>query len=74
MAGTGKRTFCLWHIGLQPSGRLFAVQKLSDDNAAAALPETDIVKKWWAYMADLMDTHPDNSPVSLPLREVFHLD
>ena len=58
----------------EPSGRLFAVQKLSDDNAAAALPETDIVKKWWAYMADLMDTHPDNSPVSLPLREVFHLD
>ena len=58
----------------EQSGRLFAVQKLSDDHTASALPETDIVKKWWAYMADLMDTHPDNSPVSLPLREVFHLD
>lgn len=58
----------------EASGRLFAFQKLADDNRADALPETEIVKKWWAYMADLMDTHPDNSPVSLPLREVFHLD
>jgi L-rhamnose mutarotase len=58
----------------EASGRLFAFQKLSDDNRADALPETEVVKKWWAYMADLMDTHPDNSPVSLPLREVFHLD
>lgn len=58
----------------EATGRLFAVQKLSDDNRADGLPETEIVKKWWAYMADLMDTHPDNSPVSIPLREVFHLD
>ncbi len=58
----------------EPSGKLFAAQKLSDDNTADALPETDIVKKWWAYMADLMDTHPDNSPVCAPLREVFYLE
>jgi L-rhamnose mutarotase len=32
------------------------------------------VQKWWAYMAELMDTHPDNAPVSVPLTEVFHLD
>lgn len=42
---------------------LFAVQKLSHDNTADALPQTDIVKKWWAYMADIMETNPDNSPV-----------
>jgi L-rhamnose mutarotase len=33
-----------------------------------------IVKKWWTYMADIMDTNPDNSPVSIPLHEVFHMD
>jgi L-rhamnose mutarotase len=33
----------------------------------------DVVKKWWAYMADIMDTNPDNSPVSVPLKEVFYL-
>ena len=52
---------------------LFAVQKVSDNNTAAALPNSPIVKKWWSYMAPLMDVHPDNSPVSKPLKEVFHL-
>jgi L-rhamnose mutarotase len=53
---------------------LFAVQKLSDKNTAAALPNSPIVKKWWSYMAPLMDIHPDNSPITKPLKEVFHLD
>ena len=53
---------------------LFAVQKLTDDNTAGLLPQTAIVKKWWAYMADIMETNPDNSPFSLPLKEVFHMD
>ena len=35
---------------------------------------TEICKKWWAYMADIMETNPDNSPVSTDLVEVFHLD
>ncbi len=53
---------------------LFAVQKLRDDSLERDLPQNPIVKKWWAYMADIMDTHPDNEPVALPLREVFHMD
>jgi L-rhamnose mutarotase len=38
------------------------------------LPETAIVKKWWAYMSDIMETNPDNSPVAIELKEVFHAD
>jgi L-rhamnose mutarotase len=53
---------------------LFAVQKLADDHTADQLPETAIVKKWWDYMADIMDVNPDNSPVCIPLTEVFHMD
>jgi L-rhamnose mutarotase len=53
---------------------LFAVQKLSDKNTAAALPNSPIVRKWWDYMAPLMEVHPDHSPVCSELREVFHLD
>ena len=53
---------------------LFAVQKLKDDNTAAALPASPIVRKWWDYMAPLMETNPDHSPVTSLLREVFHLD
>jgi L-rhamnose mutarotase len=53
---------------------LFAVQKLSADNTAATLPNSPVVRKWWDYMAPLMETHSDNSPVAKPLTEVFHLD
>jgi L-rhamnose mutarotase len=53
---------------------LFAVQKINKDFDEAYLPNHPIVKKWWAYMADIMDTNPDNSPVAKPLKEVFHLD
>ena len=53
---------------------LFAVQKLADKNSAAELPDSPIVRKWWNYMAPLMETQPDNSPVAMPLKEVFHLD
>lgn len=53
---------------------LFAVQKLADDHRAGDLPELPIVRKWWDSMAPLMEVHEDNSPVCLPLFEVFHTD
>lgn len=53
---------------------LFAVQKLADDFDEALIPNHPIVKKWWAYMADIMETNPDHSPVTKPLKEVFHMD
>jgi len=53
---------------------LFAFHKSTDDNTAASLGGLPIVRKWWDYMADIMDTNPDNSPVVTPLREVFHMD
>lgn len=53
---------------------LFAVQKRTVNNTAADLPNHPIVKKWWAYMAPLMEVNPDNSPKCGVLKEVFHLD
>ena len=53
---------------------LFAVQKLSDINTSANLAHTEIVKKWWDYMSDIMEVNPDNSPVVVELKEVFHQD
>jgi L-rhamnose mutarotase len=53
---------------------LFAVQKISADFDFDYLPSHPIVKKWWAYMADIMETNPDNSPVATSLIEVFHAD
>ena len=31
------------------------------------------MQKWWKYMEDIMETNHDNSPVSIPLKEVFYL-
>jgi L-rhamnose mutarotase len=53
---------------------LFAVQKVVGDSGSQDLGKTEIVQKWWKYMADIMETNPDNSPVSIPLQEVFHID
>lgn len=53
---------------------LFAVQKISGNSNSQKLATEEIVKKWWVYMADIMDTNEDNSPVSKPLTKVFHLD
>lgn len=51
---------------------LFAVQKLTEDNTADQLPHHPVVRKWWDYMADIMEVNADNSPVAIPLVEVFH--
>ena len=53
---------------------LFAVQKRAENSTADDLPKKAIVKRWWAYMKDIMETNPDNSPLSAPLIEVFHMD
>ena len=52
---------------------LFASQKLLEGNTADGLPSRSIVKKWWKYMADLMETNDDNSPVVRELTEMFYL-
>lgn len=53
---------------------LFAIQQQEGDRSSQDLAEHPIIKKWWAYMADIMETNADNSPVSTPLKMVFHLD
>jgi L-rhamnose mutarotase len=53
---------------------LFGVRQQNGEQSSQDLGSTEIVKKWWAYMADIMDTNPDNSPVTVPLAEVFHMD
>ena len=52
---------------------LFAFQKLSEVNTAEDLPRNPMVRKWWDYMADIMYVNQDNSPVSVPMKEVFYM-
>ena len=53
---------------------LFAVWKLAEENSAADLSGNPVVQKWWTFMADIMETNPDDSPVCVPLPEVFHME
>ena len=52
---------------------LFAVQKIAGSGSSQDLGNNPIVQKWWAYMSDIMETNPDNSPVITNLEEVFYL-
>lgn len=53
---------------------LFGYIEIEDEEKWNRSSETAICRKWWDYMADIMETNPDNSPVSIRLKQVFHLD
>lgn len=53
---------------------LYGYIEINSEEKWAETAETEICKKWWAYMADIMETNLDNSPVAVDLAEVFHLD
>lgn len=58
----------------EETNTLFAVQKQGGASSSQDMGGTAVVKRWWAYMADIMETNPDSSPVSIPLPEMFHLE
>lgn len=53
---------------------LYGYIEIEDEARWAALADTPINRKWWDFMADIMETNQDNSPVSVDLYPVFHLD
>ena len=53
---------------------LFAVLRLRPDNTKDVLPLEPVMKRWWDYMADLMEVHPDNKPIEWPLKPVFYFE
>lgn len=52
---------------------LFGYLERSDGHSMAELPLDPVMKKWWAYMGDIMATNADGSPVAIPLEEMFYL-
>ena len=53
---------------------LFGYIEIESEETWAKSADTAICRKWWDYMADIMKVNPDNSPVSIDLVDVFHLD
>src|SRR5688572_33416185 len=57
----------------QETGSLFGVLQIDDSAKMDTLPQHPVMQRWWAYMADIMASNEDHSPVSIPLDEVFYL-
>ena len=53
---------------------LFGVLWRSRDHGMDELPNHPAMRRWWAYMADIMETKPDDEPVAVPLETVFHME
>ena len=63
-----------YSIHLDPeTNHLFGVLWRREDHGMDALPQTEVMQRWWAHMADIMRTQPDNEPVAVPLVPMFHM-
>jgi len=68
----GVRTYTIF---LDPATRdLFAYVEFDSLDRWQAVARTEVCQRWWAHMRELMPTNPDDSPVTLPLDEVFHIE
>ncbi len=64
-----------YSIFLHPATRqLFGYVEIEDEARWNAIAQTAICRKWWAHMTDVMPSNPDNSPKSVEIREVFHIE
>ena len=53
---------------------LFGYVECQDEAQWIALAETEVCRRWWRFMSEIMPANPDDSPISRGLREVFHLE
>lgn len=67
----GVSDYSIWHD--PESDHLFAILTRTDDHTLDKLPDTEVCKRWWAFMADIMETDADNVPTQIPLKRVFLL-
>ena len=55
------------------TGDLFGYAEIESEERWQAIATTDVCRRWWTYMRELMPSNPDDEPISRPLYEVFHL-
>ena len=64
----------VYSIFLDPqTSDLFAYVEVESEERWAAIASTDVCRRWWQHMRDIMPSNPDGSPVARDLREVFHI-
>lgn len=70
LTDAGVSDYSIW---LDPeANHLFGILTRTDNHTMDQLPATEIVQRWWAYMADIMATDADNVPVQIPLKRMFY--
>ena len=68
----GVRTYSIF---LDPATReLFAYAEIESEERWAAIASTEVCRRWWRHMKEVMPANADDSPVSSELREVFHIE
>jgi len=71
LRGHGVRSYSIF---LDPeTSDLFAYAEIENEDRWAAIADTEVCRRWWHFMRELMPSNPDDSPQARPLREVFHL-
>jgi len=68
----GVRTYSIF---LDPATNdLFAYAEIEDEARWQAIAGTEVCRRWWRFMREIMPANPDDSPVSRELREIFHIE
>ena len=56
------------------TNQLFAYVEIESEQRWQAIAQTAVCHKWWTHMQEIMPANPDHSPITVDLKEVFHLD
>jgi len=68
----GVATYSIFHD--PQTNDLFGYVEFDSEDRWRAVATTDVCRRWWRFMRDVMPTNPDDSPVSRTLVEVFHIE
>jgi L-rhamnose mutarotase len=64
-----------YSIYLDPqTNDLFGYAEVESEAEWAAIASTDVCRRWWRFMREIMPANPDDSPISRELPEVFHIE
>ena len=68
----GVRTYSIF---LDPdTNDLFGYVEVASEEQWAAIRTTEVCRRWWRHMREIMPAQDDDSPVTADLHEVFHLE
>lgn len=57
----------------EETNNLFATLVRSDDHTMDKLPQTEVNRRWWDFMADVMQYNDRNEPLVVPLKRMFDM-